>query len=213
VGEVLDNKRGIVLVISGPSGSGKGSILSKIKEEDKKIVYSVSATTRLPRENEIDGFHYHFKTIEEFEKMIKNGEFIEWVNFCGNYYGTPLKQIKDSIDDGNDILLELEVEGAMKIKESIPESVLVFVMPPSYDELKSRISNRGTESKDSLKMRMESALNEIRVAKDYDYVIINDEIDEATKSLEALLLAEKSKIKRNIDFLNSILSEGLNYEG
>jgi guanylate kinase len=213
VGEVLDNKRGIVLVISGPSGSGKGSILSKIKEEDKKIVYSVSATTRLPRENEIDGLHYHFKTIEQFEKLIKNGEFIEWVSFCGNYYGTPLRQIKDSIDEGKDILLELEVEGAKKIKENIPESVLVFVMPPSYDELKSRISNRGTESKDSLKMRMESALNEIRVAKDYDYVIINDEIEEATKSLNALLLAEKLKVKRNVIFMNSILSEGLNYEG
>jgi guanylate kinase len=213
-GSVLDaySNQGIVLVVSGPSGTGKGTILSKFREENKDVMFSISATTREPRASELDGVHYFFKTKDQFEHMIGNGQLLEWVNYCGNYYGTPCDYVNDNISKGKDIILELEVDGAMSIKKNLPESVLVFVMPPSYDELKMRISNRGSETRESIDKRMHSALNEISRAKYYDYVIVNDQLNQAIENLNAVLIAEKIRVKRKKSLLDSILMEGLNYE-
>lgn len=208
----MDLPKGVVLVLSGPSGSGKGTILSKLKEENRDITFSISATTRVPRMGEIEGVHYFFKTTKDFENLIKQGELLEWVTYCDNYYGTPRGFVLEHINEGKDIIIEVEVEGALNIKKNYPECVLVFVMPPTYEELIKRISKRGTETEISLSKRMDIALKEIKESEQYDYVIINDDIDDALINLDSILQAEKLKINRNKDFMNSILKEGMAYE-
>ncbi|MBR5507854.1 MAG: guanylate kinase [Clostridia bacterium] len=191
--------KGTLIVFSGPSGSGKGTILSNFYSSfaDDRIKYSVSATTRNPREGEKDGVNYFFKTKEEFEKMIDDGEFLEWARFCDNYYGTPKKAVNDLIDSGFDVILEIETIGAMNVKRNFPEAVMVFVLPPSVEELKKRLSGRGTETEDVIEKRIATALGELPLAEKYDYVIVNDEVEKATEMFWTIVRAERMKSNKN----------------
>jgi guanylate kinase len=195
--------RGLLAVVCGPSGVGKGTILKLVKERDEKLRFSVSVTTRKPRDGEIEGQNYFYISVDEFKEMIKNDELIEWVEYCGNYYGTPKKYIEDSIKDGYNIILELEVEGAANIKNKYPDSLSVFIVPPSYTDLKRRIEGRGTENIEVIEKRLDRAKEEVKFINNFDYVIVNDNIENTANNLNNILSVEKFKFKRN----NNILSE------
>ena len=195
-------EKGLILVISGPSGSGKGTIVNLLTESKNNFKSSVSATTRKRREGEEEGISYYFVTKKEFNEMIKKDELIEWVEYCGHYYGTPQKCVDEAIDNGEDILLEVEVIGAKKIKAKYPDSILVFVLPPSYKELRKRLEKRGTEGNKTIEKRMERAKLEFMQIGLYDYLIINDKIDEATDRIKNIANSEKLRVKRNINAIN-----------
>lgn len=197
-------RKGLLIVISGPSGTGKGTVLKLVKESSNNVRFSVSATTRSPREGEIDGKNYFFKTVDEFEAMIQNNEFVEWVEYCDNYYGTPKKYIKDSINMGFDVILELEVEGALNIKEQFPESVTVFMVPPSLDELRYRIEGRGTEKPEVIEKRLRKARHELNFINKYDYITINNTVEDSVKEINSILIAEKLKSQRNSNILTEL---------
>lgn len=190
------DKRGLLIVVSGPSGAGKGTICKEFMKHNENVRLSVSSTTRLPRENEVDGVSYHFTTKEEFERMIDNDELLEYVHVFDNYYGTGKKWVTDRLQDGEDVLLEIEIIGAMKVKEKYPDALLIFILPPSLKELKNRIETRGTETKDQIKGRLDRAMEEIHHIKAYDYFVINQDIDEAVQVMESIVLAEKYKVSR-----------------
>lgn len=197
-------REGLLVVVSGPSGTGKGTLLNNIRQKENYIKFSVSATTREPRNGEVDGVNYFFKTHKEFDSMIKNGELVEWVKYCDNYYGTPKKCIEDTIKSGFDCLLEIEVEGALNIKNMYPDCVSIFILPPSFDELRRRIEGRGTEKPEAIEKRMEKAIKEMKYVDKYDYVVVNDDIDEAVNSIKCILASEKLKFRRNINILENI---------
>ena len=197
-------REGLLVVVSGPSGTGKGTVLSCIRQKENRIKFSVSATTREPRSGEVDGVNYFFKTTEEFEAMIENGELIEWVKYCDNYYGTPKKYVEDTIKSGYDCLLEIEVEGALNIKKIYPDCVSIFILPPSFEELRRRIESRGTEKPEVIEKRMEKALKEMNYVDRYDYVVVNDDIEKAVDSIRYILASEKLKFSRNRDILKTI---------
>lgn len=199
--------KGLLIVISGPSGAGKGTIIDFMKNRNSNERFSISTTTRIPRDGEIDGKNYFFKTIPEFKKMIENNELFEWVEYCGNYYGTPKSYIEESINIGIDVILEIEVEGALKTKEKFPEAVLIFILPPSYDELKRRITNRGTENPKAIEKRLFKAKNEVLFIDKYDYIITNDLVENSVNKIDNILFAEKLKISKNVDMLNNILEQ------
>lgn len=197
-------RKGLLVVISGPSGTGKGTVLKFIKEANDNIRYSVSATTRKPREGEIDGVNYFFKTIEEFKAMIERDELIEWVQYCDNYYGTPREFIDQCINNGLDVILEIEVEGALNIRDRFPECITIFILPPSFKELVKRIENRGTEKVETINKRMNQAKRELTYVHKYDYIVVNDKVEEAVKDINSILLAEKLRFKRNKDLLKNL---------
>ncbi len=172
-------KKGNLVVISGPSGVGKGTIVKKIIETDENIKVSVSATTRSMRKGEVDGISYHFLTKEEFEENIKNNNFAEYANYAGNYYGTMCSTINDVLNSGKHLILEIEVQGAFQIKEKYPEAKLIFIMPPNLDELKSRLVNRNTEDEETIKLRLAQVDREFEQAKKFDIHIVNDDLDKA----------------------------------
>ena len=182
--------KGVLLIISGPSGSGKGTIVEQLVSELGYCV-SISATTRNPRPNEKDGIHYFFKTKEEFEKMIDNGELLEHAAFCGNYYGTPKKYVEEQLESGKNIILEIEVQGALQVKKKYNDAVLIFTMPPTLTELRRRLEFRGTETKEVI------AEEELEFLPDYDYIVINDTVDEAVKDVDCIVKAERMKCSRN----------------
>jgi guanylate kinase len=196
------NHSGLLVVISAPSGTGKGTLLGVLEKINPNVRFSISATTRRPRKGEIDGKNYFFKSIEEFNQMVKAGELIEWVEYCGNYYGTPKSYITGSLEQGFDVILEIEVEGAVKIKEHYPDCILIFVLPPSFAELKNRIEKRGTESSDSIVKRIKKAKEEIKHIGRYDYVVINENVEKAVNDINTILKAEKLKTGRNTNILN-----------
>lgn len=189
---------GILLVISGPSGAGKGTLLNLLTKDIKSLELSISATTRKPREGEKDGVNYFFKTPEEFARMKQNDELIEWVEYCENYYGTPKKYVEDCVKSGKDVVLEIEVEGALSIKRKYPDCVLLFIVPPSFEELEKRIRGRGTENNKEIENRLERAKQEMQLAKNYDYIIVNDNLKKAVKQINCILVAEKLKVGRDI---------------
>lgn len=201
--------KGILLVFSGPSGSGKGTILSNYfsKYNDKNIKYSVSATTRSPREGEINGENYYFVSEKEFDNMICNDELLEWAQYCGNKYGTPKKAVMDLIDQGVDVLLEIETEGAMNVKKMYPEAILIFVLPPSLSELKKRLEGRGTEEAEVIKQRINTAANELKLADEYDYILVNDELDATVDNFKSIIVAERSKTKINKNTISEVLKK------
>lgn len=184
-------KSGVLVIVSGPSGVGKGTILKKVIEENKNMKFAISATTRKPRLGEEEGKNYFFKTKEEFERMIDRGELLEWVNYCGNFYGKPKKYIEETLKLGYDVIVEVEVEGAKNIKKSYPDSLLIFIVPPSFEDLERRLRNRGTETDDVIENRIKRAKEEIKKASLYDYQIVNNDVDEA-----ACELVKKVDIKR-----------------
>ena len=193
--------KGVLLIISGPSGSGKGTIVEQLVSELGYCV-SISATTRNPRPNEKDGIHYFFKTKEEFEKMIDNGELLEHAAFCGNYYGTPKKYVEEQLESGKNIILEIEVQGALQVKKKYNDAVLIFTMPPTLTELRRRLEFRGTETKEVIDARINRAEEELEFLPDYDYIVINDTVDEAVKDVDCIVKAERMKCSRNSELKN-----------
>ena len=191
-------KQGILLIISGPSGSGKGTIVGQLCEKND-FALSISATTRKPRENEENGVHYFFHTREEFEQMRDRKELLEWAEFCGNYYGTPRKYVTEQLMQGKNVILEIEVQGALQVKKIYPEGVLVFMVPPNLEELGRRLTNRGTEDKETINMRLRRALEEMELVDEYDYLVINDAIEQATEDILTIVDAEGMKCSRNKD--------------
>lgn len=196
--------KGLLFVVSAPAGCGKDTILEQLFKKTDTVGYSVSATTRAPREGEVDGVHYHFRTRDEFERMIKDGEVLEYTEYCGNYYGTPRKGVEDLLAEGKDVILKIEVEGAMNIKRIFPECCLVFILPPSLAELERRLRKRGTETEDKIILRTKQAKSELEFAKNYDYYIVNGELEKAVDDLLAVIRAEKLRAVRNAELLRSI---------
>lgn len=193
--------KGMLIVVSGPSGCGKGTVLAEILKSDR-IFYSVSATTRSPRPGETDGVNYYFLTKEKFEKLIEEDGMLEYASYCGNYYGTPKKPVEDMLEKGKHVILEIEVQGAMKVMEKCPEAVFVFILPPSLKELERRLNKRGTEAEDVIKKRLSEAAGEIKQAYKYNYAVINGELEKAVDDLKAIIRAEELKstnFKNNID--------------
>ena len=185
--------KGQLLVVSGPSGAGKGTICKALIEKNP-IWISTSCTTRKPRAGEVDGVNYFFIEREEFLKRIDNDEFLEYAEVYGNFYGTPRTEVLRLLDEGKDVILEIDIQGALKIKSSYPEGVFIFIMPPSMEELRNRITNRGSETPESLKTRLEAAYDEISFASKYDYAVVNDEVDKAVKKIESIIIAEKCRV-------------------
>lgn len=187
------NKNGKLYVFTGPSGTGKGTILSQVLKQDAILFLSVSATTRAPREGEIHGGHYYFLDKQTFEHKINNGEFLEYAQYVGNYYGTLEEPVNEQLKNGNDVILEIEVQGAMQIHEKRPDAVMIFVAPPSIEELERRLVGRGTENPEKVAARMKTAEEELKQADKFDYIIVNDDLDCAIADLLAILRAERCR--------------------
>jgi len=196
--------RGLLIVISGASGTGKGTVCKKLFELMPEMYYSISATTRQPRQGETDGVEYFFITVEEFKEKISAGQFLEYAEVYGNFYGTPLYKIEEHLSRGENVLLEIDTQGALNVMEKCPEGVFIFLLPPSLEELYSRIKNRGTESAESLERRFKAAKAEIEVGKKYQYVVVNDEVDKAVEKVQAIILAESCKVSRNKKFFPTV---------
>lgn len=196
-------RKGLLVVVSGPSGAGKGTICQALLEKTP-LAYSVSATTRKPRAGEVDGVNYHFLSVEAFEEMIEKDGLLEWAKVYDNYYGTPLKQVEEKLAAGEDILLEIDTQGAMKVREKFPEGVYIFILPPSLAELERRIRGRDTETEDVLQKRLAAAIDEIEAGKCYKYVVTNDEVDGAVDSVCAILVAERRLVARNGELFDEI---------
>jgi guanylate kinase len=190
-------ERGLLIVLSGPSGVGKGTVRKALfSQPDVQLQYSISVTTRKPREGEVDGVDYFFKTREEFEEMIKQNQLLEWAEYVGNYYGTPIDYVEKTLNEGKDVFLEIEVQGALKVKEVFPEGLFIFLMPPSLSELKNRIVTRGTESDELIENRLKVAKEEIEMMDAYDYVVENDKVELAVERIKAIVMAEHCRRER-----------------
>ncbi len=199
------NDSGILVVFSGPSGSGKGTVLARYFAAHPEAAFSVSATTRAPRPGEADGVNYHFVSRERFEEMIAQGEVLEYTQYNGNYYGSPAGPIREALEKGRDVVLEIEVEGAMQVRERFPEALLVFVLPPSFGELERRLTGRGTETPEQIAGRLAAARREIALAPRYDYLLVNDRVEEAAQKLGEIIGAAKCTPARNRELLEGFL--------
>lgn len=197
--------RGILFIISSPSGGGKGTLIREVLQTVPNIGYSVSFTTRQKREGEENGKHYNFVSHEEFENLIKQGEFLEYAEVHGNYYGTSKRQVEREISIGRDIILEIDVQGADAIREKVADSIGIFILPPSFEVLRERLITRQTESTDTLVVRLGNSLDEVKEYSKFDYVIINDELEKAVSDLKAIIYAERCKSNRQTDAVNKIL--------
>ena len=198
------NKEGLLIVISGPSGTGKGTVCTELLQKHPEIAYSISATTRQPREGEKDGVNYYFLDKAVFERMIAQGELLEWAEVYGNYYGTPLKKIQEKLADGQDVLLEIDTQGAMNVQKQFPHGVYIFIVPPSMKELENRIRGRGTETEESLAKRLGAAAAEIAIGRRYSYVVVNDEVVGAVQRIASILMAEHCQVERNLNILDQL---------
>ncbi|MDO4545143.1 MAG: guanylate kinase [Bacillota bacterium] len=186
--------KGKLFVVSGPSGAGKGTICKEVLDEERNIKLSVSMTTRKPREGEIDKVHYHFVDRSDFEALIEEEGFMEYANVYGNFYGTPRKQVLEWLEQGIDVILEIDVQGALQIKKTYPEGVFIFILPPSIEELKKRIKGRGSETEETMAKRLGAALKEISCIDQYDYRVINEELQTAIDRVRSIIKAEQCKL-------------------
>ena len=199
------NKSGLLVVVSGPSGCGKGTVLKQLIENDEHVFYSVSATTRSPRVGEVDGVHYYFISKEQFEEQIASGGMLEYASYVGNYYGTPKQAVEEKCAAGYDVILEIEVQGAMQLREKCPNAVFVFIIPPSMEELEHRLVNRQTETQEVIQNRLNTARTELQFAPKYDYIVVNQTVEQAVSDIRAILQAEKCRSNRMENQLNEVL--------
>lgn len=204
---MMTNGQGILVVVSGFSGAGKGTLMKALLEKYHNYALSISATTRSPREGEQDGREYFFVTRDKFESMIEERELIEYAQYVNNYYGTPRQYVFQQMADGKDVILEIEIQGALKIKERFPEALLLFVMPPSADELKHRLTSRGTETADVITARLHRAAEEAAGINSYDYILVNDQIDTCVEEMHQLIQAQHNKVSNNLDFIEQMKEE------
>ena len=199
--------KGVLAVVSGFSGSGKGTLMKALTSQYDNYALSVSATTRKPRPNEKEGREYFFKTREEFEEMISRDELIEYAQYIQNYYGTPKAYVQEQMEKGKDVILEIEIQGALEVKEKYPEAVLIFVTPPSAEELKRRLTERGTESEEVIESRLNRAYEEASYMKQYDYLLINDDLQECVENMHQMIAKEHCKIQQNQVFIENMKKE------
>lgn len=192
----MSKGKGLLIVISGPSGAGKGTICKRFMERNKNVALSVSATTRSPRNGEVEGVNYYFMSKEKFKEKIEDNDFLEYAEVYDNYYGTPKSNVQEMLNSGKDVILEIDIQGALKVKENSEEGVFIFILPPSMEELKQRIINRGSETQESLMKRFKSAYKEINFVSRYNYAVVNDEVEIAVEKLEAIICAEKCRVDR-----------------
>ncbi len=191
--------KGTLFVVTGPSGAGKGTVLSKVFQNTDKLHFSVSATTRAPREGEVDGVNYHFMTKEQFLSLVDQGRFLEHAQYVGNYYGTPMAPVEEELEQGIDVLLEIEVQGALKVMEKCPDAVSIFIAPPSLDELANRLRGRGTESEETIAKRLETAAWECGQMEKYQYIVVNDLVDTAVEKMRSIILATRCRRDKQPD--------------
>lgn len=201
------SERGLLIVFSGPSGVGKGTVRHEIfSTSDHKFVYSVSMTTRAQRPGEVDGVDYYFRTRDEFEELIKNGQMLEYAEYVGNYYGTPLSYVNETLDKGIDVLLEIEVQGALQVKSKVPDGVFIFLTPPDLEELEDRLVGRGTDSQEVIAQRIERAREEIALMREYDYAVVNDQVPLAAERVKQIIETEHFRVERVIGRYDKMIS-------
>ena len=196
--------KGILIVLSGFSGAGKGTLMKKLVAEHDNYELSVSMTTRSPREGERDGIEYYFVSKEEFKKRIEEGKMIEYASYCGNYYGTLRDFVNDKLASGKDVILEIEIQGAMQVKEMFPDCLLMFVTPPSAEELKKRLEGRGTETQEVINKRLARAVEEAKGVEAYDYIVINDDLDQCVEQIHSMVNNARFKAGRQMPLIHSI---------
>lgn len=201
------NNKGLLVVFSGFSGAGKGTIMKNLVTKYDTYALSVSATTRKPREGESEGIEYFFKSVEEFEKMIKNDELVEYANYVGNYYGTPKAYVDKQRSLGKDVILEIEIQGALKIKEKFPDALLIFVTTKDANTLIERLTNRGTEDADTIKKRLKRAAKEAEGVEAYEYIVVNDELEECVETVDRIIKSAHNKACENFSIIESIRTE------
>lgn len=196
---------GLLIILSGPSGAGKGTIYDGVLHKMPNIKKSISVTTRAPRTGEVDGVHYYFKSIEQYQKMIAKGEFLETASVFTNYYGTPKEHVFNMLAQGHDVMFDIDVQGAKQIKARYPEAVSIFIMTPGFDVLEQRLRNRNTETENAIKTRLGGARNELSQYKIFDYIVFNDVAEEAVESVVSIITSEKHKISRNAEYVETLL--------
>ncbi len=199
--------KGTVLIVSGPSGSGKDTILKKVFEAVPDIKFSISSITRAMRAGEVEGDKYNFISVDTFLNMLQNDELLEFNKYLDNYYGTPRKPVEEVMNNGGEIIIEVDVNGAAQIREKLPKAVSIFIMPPSFEVLKGRLSGRGTESEELVQKRLDEALNEISRASEYDYIVVNDDLSEAVDDFVSIIKSERNKTNKKIHLVNEVLSK------
>ncbi len=201
-------QQGNLIVISGPSGAGKGTICKALLQQHPELHYSISATTRQPREGEVNGVNYWFLSKEQFQSMIAHDELLEWAEVYGNFYGTPRAYVEEVLGKGQDVVLEIDIQGAMKVKSKSPEGTFIFIVPPSLAELSERLWNRGTDSPDVIRKRLQCVREELSMASNYHYLVVNDRLPDAVEKIEAIILAEKCRMERNVELIETISDAG-----
>lgn len=197
-------KKGLLIIVSGPSGTGKGTVCGELLDSMPELAYSISATTRAPRAGEVDGKNYYFLTKERFEELISEGGFLEYANVYGNYYGTPLVKIQERLAEGNDILLEIDTQGALEVMKKCPDGLFIFLLPPSLGELERRIRGRGSETEESLKKRLGNAKAEIAIGEKYKYVVVNDTVKKAVARIKSIIVAEHALTEKNKELFEEL---------
>ena len=197
-------RKGTLLVLSGSSGVGKSTVIAQVLEHRPDVYFSVSCTTRPPRPGEVDGVNYYFISREEFQGRIDRGEFLEYAEYVGNYYGTSMTVIREKLEKGVDVLLDIEVQGAAKVREKLPEAASVFIVPPSFEELANRLRGRGTDSEEKIRQRLDTARREAKEIKYYDYIVVNDTVEHAAQEVLAILTAQDCRSQRRIDQIEGV---------
>lgn len=202
------NEKGLLIIISGPSGVGKGTIRKALfKRKGHNLDFSVSMTTRQAREGEVEGVDYYFVTNEVFEQNLKNNNLLEYAKFVNNYYGTPKNKVLEKLEEGKEVVLEIEVQGALQVKAKMPDAVFIFIAPPSWKALESRLINRGTETSDIIMQRLQKARSELNLASAYDYIVVNDEVENAVDRIMAIIRAEHAKCRRALERYYQLMEE------